>query len=500
MEISFENKSVRAYREISHQVKRVQESAESVVPDTNDDIGKIATVQSWALLKSKDLTGRGVTVTGELNAVLLYITENEGAVSFVRLTKSFEMEYEMGETDPETVAQINLAVTNTEARVLNPRKVSVTMELTGELSCYRPETVAVETLLPDEAAGQLHLKQETAEAVVTNAVCEKTFAVNEQFTFPAGKPVPAQLVSQTADFCVTETELVGSRIILKGTVNLAVCALSNEVNYPVRTEFSAPFSQLVDIGEESMDGCSAVVQLTSAYYDLIETISGEKALDAELHAVVQMVSRRKQSVRYVSDAYSNRMPAQCSVQSGQICTAADLLRAKLSADERVSIGEDCADVLSVFSSLSQLSASRTKVSAAVTLDVLYRSKAGGLAAARRSVSLEAECLAPPSRLLSGRISDLYLRPDGDTIDCHVSVDLSYLSSASQELGRVMSVTLDEETVCDLTELPALTLVRASQESLWELAKRYHSSVERIGAVNDLSTGSAGRLLLIPRER
>ena len=500
MEISFENKAIGAYREVAHQVKRIQESAESVVPDTNDDIGKIASVQTSVLLKSKDLTGRGVMVTGEFNAVLLYITESEGAVSFVRLTKSFEMEFEIADIDADTMAQINLTVTNTEARIVNPRKVSVTVELAGELSCYRNETINVETALPEAGRQGLHLKYETAEAVIANAVSEKTFAVNDQFVFPGGKPSPSQLVSQQADFTVNETESIGSRIILKGSLNLAVCYLSKEVNYPVRTEFSSPFSQIVDIGEEVTDSCSAMIELTSAYYDLIETISGEKAMDAELHAVVQVVSRRKQSVRSVSDAYSNLMPAQCSVQGSQISTVADMLRSKLSADERVNIADDCADVLSVFTSVSQVSASQGKLSASVSMDVVYRTKSGGLSSARRLISLEGECLAPPSRLISSRLSDVYLRPDGSAIDCHLSVDVSYQSSASMELARVASVNLDEEAAYDLSELPTVTLVRTDQETLWELAKRYHSSIESISSMNDLSDGVGGKLLLIPKER
>lgn len=499
MEINFEHKSTGAYREVSHQIKRVQESAESVVPDTNDDIGRIASVQSSVLLKSKDVTGRGVTVTGEITTALLYITESESGVAALRLTKSFEMEYELGEVDADTVAQIHLAVTNTEARVLNPRKVSVTVELSGELSCYRPESIRVETALPAEAERDLHLKVETAEAVVVKAVCEKTFAVNEQYVFPGGKPVPAQLVFQRSEFCVTDTESVGSRMILRGELHLTVGYLSNEAAYPLTAEFTSPFSQIVDLGEEELDGCSAVIELTSAYYDLIETINGEKALDAELHAVVQLAARRRQSVSYVSDAYSNRMPAQCSVQGGQISTEAQLLRSRLSAAERLEISEDCEDVLCVFSGVSQAAAAPGKLSASVALDIVYRSREGSLSCARRLVNLEGEGPAGPARLLSARLSEAALRPEGGALDCRLAVELSCLSGASAELARVESVSLDEEAAYDLSRFPTVTLVRVGQESLWELAKRYHSSVESIQALNDLTEGLAGRLLLVPKE-
>ena len=46
--------------------------------------------------------------------------------------------------------------------------------------------------------------------------------------------------------------------------------------------------------------------------------------------------------------------------------------------------------------------------------------------------------------------------------------------------------------------PTVTLVRVERESLWELAKTYHSSVEQIRAMNELDEDFSGRLLLIPK--
>lgn len=499
MEIGFENKVVNTYREISHQVKRIQESAESVVPDVNDDIGRIASIQTSVLLKSKDLNSHGVTVTGEASAVLLYITEGDSSVSYVRVTKSFTMDYEIGEIEADVVSQINLQVTNAEARVLNPRKVSVTLELAGELSCYRPEAMNVETLIPEGKCEGLHARFEETEAIIANAVCEKTFAVNEQYSFPGGKPVPAQLVSQNVDFCISEKQHIGSKIIIKGTVDISVCYLSNEVNYPLSVNFSSPFSQIIDTGEENMDNCTAMIELTSAFYEMIETINGEKAMDAELHAVVQIVSRCKRTVRYISDAYSNAMPAKCSVQASQINIISNVLRAKLSSDERINIADDCNDVLSVFAAVSQISTTDGKLSASVSLDVFYRTKDGSLSAAKRQINMEGEFMEAPARIIHTRLSDIYLRPDGAAIDSHLSVEISYQSCTNMELSRVTAVSLDEENSYDQTAFPTVTLVRTDSESIWELAKRYHSSTEGIGALNNLEDGISGKLLLVPKE-
>lgn len=496
MEINFENKSVGAYREIFHQIKRIQESAESVVPDTNDDIGRVASVQTSVLLKSKELTSRGVSVTGEICAALLYITEGENAVSFVRLNKSFELEYEMGEMEGDIRAQIALSVTNCEARVINPRKVSVTVELAGELSCYRQETVSVETLLPEDGCEGLHAKFETVEAVIVNAACEKTFALNEQFTIPQEKPVPAQIISQRAGFCVSETQHVGTKAIIKGSLELELCYLAAEGNYPVTTAFSTPFSQIMDTGEEEMDSCSVMIELTSAYYELIDTINGDKALDAEIHAVLQLVSRRRREVSFISDAYSNFTSASCVSQSSQLTLSSGMETLRLGKEERISVSEDCADVLCVLGTLSQQTAGAGKCSASVALDIIYRTLSGSLSAVRRVISLESDCQDQPMRIIASRLTGLYLRPNGGEIDGRINAELYCHSCRSTEITRLSAVALSEEETVDWAALPTVTLVRSDGESLWELAKRYHSCESSIAAMNPDNTDS---MLLIPKE-
>lgn len=498
MEISFKNKMVNTYREISHQTKRIQETAESVVPDTNDDICKIASVQTAVLLKSKDVTSRGVIVTGELTAALIYITEGERNVSYVRLTKPFSMEYDLGDIDADALAQIKLSIQNSESRVLNPRKVSVTFDVMGEMSCYRQENMIVQTQLPDDAPEGLHARFENVEVVAANAVMEKTFAINEQFVFPGGKPKPGQLVMQSVDFAMGETQLIGSKVIIKGNVNLAVCYLSGEVNYPIRAEFSTPFSQIIDTGEEDMDNCNAIISLTSCYCDIVDTINGDKALDAEIHAVLQIVCHTKQSVNYVSDVYSNIMPTHYAAQTRQLGTASASQQVKLSANERVNVVEDCADVLSVFTSVSQAAVLPDKISACVTLDIVYRTVGGTLSAVRRLISIEGTEGAAQSRLTAARLADVYLRPDGANIDAHLSVEMSYQTLSAIEIRRVEAVTLDEDAPYDFASLPAVTLVRVEDETLWELAKTYHSSEERIKQMNTPESDDRAPLVLIPK--
>ena len=219
----------------------------------------------------------------------------------------------------------------------------------------------------------------------TDAVCEKTFAVNEQFSFPGGKPKPSRLVSSRAEFVVSDSQLIGTKVIVKGSAELAVCYLSDEVNYPVRTEFCTPFSQIIiDIGEECMDSCCTSIELTGAYFDIIDTVNGDKGARRGASCCDAAVCRSRKRMTYIADAYSNLMPAECRRQSCRYDAGREVQKLKLAADERISIVEDCADVLSAFVSVAHISQEQTKISAAVNVDVVYRSSQGQLAAVRRA--------------------------------------------------------------------------------------------------------------------
>ena len=499
MEIKFENKVLGSYREVFHQLRQIQENAETVVPDTNDDIGRIASVHTSVLLKSKDISGKGVSVSGEAGAVLLYITENGNSVSYLKIAKPFSLEYEISDLEADTVPQINLRISNAEARILNPRKVSVTFEIAAELSCYRPVLTEVETKLPEGCGPGIHAKYESIELELPNAVCEKTFALNEQYIFPSGKPLPSELVFQTADFCIDESQHIGSKIIIKGRVNTEVCYLSQDTNYPVRTEFSTGFSQIIDTGEEEMDSCTAVICLTSVYCELIDTINSEKALDCELHALIQVVSRCRRRINYISDAYSNIMPAECTVKSSQISEVSGMLSTKMNADELVSVSDDFSDVLSVFASLTQVSALRSGFSAGVCFDIIYMGKDGLMSCARRIVNLEQNCAEINARVMNCSMEDMDIRPEGGELRCRLSLNICYQSSRVRELSRVTELELNEDERYDVSACPAVSLVHRDNEELWELAKSYHSSIESIEKMNSAGENEGKNLLLIPRE-
>ncbi len=494
MEINFESREISAYREYNCQSKRAQESMECVVPDTDADIEKIASVQSTVFLKSKDLSTRGILVTGELSASVLYIRDGQAGLSFLRLKKPFSLEFETDCPESETLAQVGLLIQACDVRVVNPRKIALTFEIEGMLSCYRAERLRAETTLPENAPA-LHVKTGQRTLVLPNAVCEKSAAVNEQFVFPP-ESKPERLVAERTDLQVSDCQLIGSKIIVKGSAETSITALTEEGELLTCT-FASPFSQIVDVGVESMSDCTVRTEITGAYYNLIDTIKGEKALDQEVHAVLQLKCSDRLEIRGITDVYSNLCPVELVRRTETYEPVSGVRTVTLRTREQVSLMETCGELLQTAASPIRVVPQGGKLSAAVNLDFLYRLPDGRLSAARRTISLEHTSDSDRIRILRASPVQVTAQAEGESMDCTVALSLDCISGETVVLDHVIGVVLEEEKAYEQETLPTLTLVRRGEESLWSLAKRYHSSEEKIRELNE-EAETTTRMLLIPK--
>ena len=499
MEIQFAHKTIATYESFSQQSRRVQVEMEAVVPDVNEDVGRIVSVRSDVHLKSKDAFSGRITVSGELQAVVIYITEGEDQVSAVKLAKSFELDYEEEDFDQETISQITLRVLNTETRVLNPRKLSLTAELVGELSAYRESRSLVETRPEAEQEESLYVKEDQVRACFTDLVTEKTFALNEQLLFETGKPTPKQLLAENVSFRCSDPQQVGSRLILKGSAEIEVWYLAEELAYPQSVHFSLPFSQIADAGEAIFDFGQMLPVLTSSYFDLTDTISGEKALEVELHALMQLRGYCVQNLSYVSDAYSNRAPVEAMREKRRVLSGVHVHTELLNSTEAIPIGDDCAEILCTFAQVSQSSCAEGSLTLTLQLEILYATREGSLSCVKRSLNLSKAFPQSTDRMLSAQIRELDLMLDGDKAAVRVSAELQLESGEEREIEMLSTVELDLDEPYDVEAYPTLSLVRVDQESLWDLAKAFHSSIEAIEAMNELRGPLEGRILLVPKQ-
>ena len=412
------------------------------------------------------------------------------------MKKPFTLEYEIPDLQSETLTQVVLLIQGTDVRMINPRKLSVMFDVEGNLSCYRSEKLCVEVQPSEEVSG-LHTRIEERRLTLPNAICEKSVSINEQFAFPPEETPPTRLISERSELIISDCQLIGSRVIVKGTVQIAACTLYDGDISPAVREFTAPFSQIVDVGVESISCCVVKPEITGAYFDLVDTISGGKALDVELHAVLQLMCGDRQDILLVTDAYSNLMPSELvsTRREYRLCSAVQ--RIKVQTQEKVSLMEPCGELLHVFSSAGRITQEADKIGISVNLDLLYLNRENRLTSARRTIVTGLETDGVKLRALYVRPVQVTASGEGESLDADVILEIGCLREEKAELNSVSAVVLDEEQPYTQSGFPTLTLVRRDKESIWSLAKRYHSSEDMIRQCNE-DAENTKHMLLIPK--
>ncbi len=480
MDIHFQETVVPVYRELARIAKSVPVAMESVVPDTKEDIGRILSVLPEIYLKGKEIRTHGVYAEFEVLATVLYVNDKEDAVRHFKISQPVKLEYELPAAEESSSIHLNLTGASAQARAVNPRKVSVDLEIGLEILLSREDTIVISQSLPENCSAPVHILEREAAVTLPSCVCEKILSVNEQLVFSSDAKRPSELICWKTTYRVRDREAVGGRLLVKGQAELTVDYEPEGSEIPCRKTFSVPFSQLIDLGEAEADDAELWIVPTSDYLELIDTIDGQKLLCAELHAVTQVRSRKKQSIRYIIDAYSNRMPCECHTADFSMTEQIKRSSFSMSGKETIELPEGTEELISVYPAVNSPSPAHS----AVVLDLLCRSRDGTLSVMRRTVALEADAEAPENAaILPLALEEPSIRAEGRDLSVQLRAEGELNEQKQISLQCVTSLSLDEEGLIDEASYPSLTAVWAETESVWELAKQYHSSPEAIEAWN-----------------
>ncbi len=464
---------------------------EAVVPDNREDAGRVIWAKGYVLLKGKEPGAHSCSFLGEVNASVLYETE-AGTLDVLRLRKEFTWNAETGNSDSDALPQITWWITALEPKLLNPRKIGVSMELRGLIRGFTRDSFALAPELKQEKEMGLHFLTREQNTLLLREVKEKAFSLREQLPLQAGQPAPVNIEGEQIRFVSLESEQLGENHIIKGEAELQIWGLDGQ-GLPVSCSFQLPFSQLIELGNLKLSQVQLSVQASSLYLDWREGLNGERSLDAEVHAVLQLRAYEALVTETVEDAYSTRM--LCALHTEQRSWICSLERenGSLLAEESLAVPEDVQELLSWEAILGPLERNREGCEQTAVFRLLVRRGDGTLDGISRSARLRGDAVAESMLCTESSLDVCSLELSDGKLQVHAAASFPGELMVSKPQSLVTALDLDEEHVWDPAKLPSISLVRRGGESLWDLAKAYRSSVETIQAYNE----EGSDLLLIP---
>lgn len=496
----------------AEQILTQEETAETIVPDYCPDIARIIDTEGKVFLHSRDLHDGKAEVSGTVRVTVLYTSEGEGGIRTLEFAMPFS-----AETDAKAMPDCVILCASTEtefleARILNSRKIFTRCKLVTKLTGYRKAPLCFCTDVEAEPEACIEKRQEPQHTTVLTHIIEKDFTFSDEMNLSPGKDGAAEILTNRVISTVTETKIVGNKLILKGVFNVCLLYRSAEGTC-CSASGELPFSQIIEV-EDAAENSNVVVQLQLTGTDIqvgnaADQEGRQVAVTLYLHAIALL--REEQELMLLSDLYSTAYDLDYEASPLLLTEYSGLMTQRQMVREILEIGVVANSILSLHVQCSNVSVSRdgkdTQLHTGATVRALYLDEGDVPLVAERCIDVSCQMDLPEDCHVTARAAcpeDVQGTLGDKGIEVRFPVEFQVQTSSRKKKVCISSAKIASDTPKDLSGAPSLVLrAMGKGENLWSLAKRYNTTISAILAANgmeDENSTPTEKLLLIPRKR
>lgn len=489
------------------------------IPDNMPDAGMI--IQEKGSIEIGDVrveAGR-VKVKGALNFSVLYMEEGpESGLHSVQGQIPFEEMMNVEDAKDGDSLQLKWMLEDVSSALINSRKLSVKTIVTLELAVE--ELFDVEVPVEVEDADTVQVKTSHLSTAGLAVRKKDTCRIKDEIILPANKPNIRQLLWQDVTMQGTELRLGEGEILVKGELLVFALYEGEEENGKAYwLEQAIPFSSHVDVSgcQEGMLG-NLGVMLSHSDLELKPDYDGELRvlnLDAVLELDIQIYEEEHLSM--ICDLYSpvrelELITAPTVYESLLVCNAS-----KCRVADRMKTGNPEVQILQICHSRGEVKVDESTITAdgllvegVISIQVLYVTSDDNhpFLCLKGVVPFEHLVEAPGIEKDSiyylqtslEQLSVTMVNSGELEVKAAVLVNTLVLNRISmQHISGVEERPLDMDAV---KGLPGFLIYTAQPaDTLWDIAKAYHTTVDWICQLNELGTDQIrqGQKLLLVKQ-
>ena len=503
MELELNRTHLTGYKCILDTTVFQEETLETIVSDANPDILRIVDTRGKVFLKGKAISDGRAALTGSARLAVLYLPDSGTGLCQMEINVPFQMTVEDLRIKTGYMVTALPRICLADTRTINPRKVVIRVEIAAGVKVY---SVNSETLCTSVRAGEGALEQRTQTHRINciTAVQEKQVSLEEDLLIPAGRPLAEEVMDSRVLLSCLDQKIIGNKLILKGEV--AIQMLYRTANGGLdRSDFTLPFSQIVEVSSVEAEGnCWVELALSAAEF----LLGGDgRTISASLSMWIQMIVQEEREVELLVDAYSTScaVKAECTTHEYQMLQTERIGRQGVR--ESIETGMQMKSAIDTYCQIGRVEQQRRgdqlQITAQVAVTVLCLTENHEYCAVSRRLEVSCAVDVPRESICqnSCRCSDISASPTVEGVEVRFQLEFPYISLVSVRAEVVRDITVD--MMGENLHKPSIVLrITEEGESLWDVAKRYGTTVSDIIKANNLENEQprGGTLLLIPRKR
>ncbi len=496
MELPFEKTVCRYWKQKLYTLVNREETQELKIPESMPDVGRIISSWGQVILRGKDWRDRGVGVSGGVMVWILYSPEDGGALQRLESWIPFQARADFPEPADDGVIRVETFLRSVDVRATSSRRLMIRMGVGLLIQAMVPHEMELFNLgdLPED----LETKVDRYPFNLTREAGEKSFLMDEDLNLPERMPAVEQLVYYRMEPEILEQKVLGSKAAFRGMGDLHVLYIDPDGRLNSH-DFQVPFAQYVDLDGEYEDDAEISTLLCVTSLELDPEPDGSLRFKCGL--VSQHIINSREQVELLQDCYSPVREVLMEKQLVSVHAWLDQQTRRLDLSGSVPGGEGQPVDLIFFpdppdvkrpSGAADVEQGGTFQTLMMDADGQYNSRS---ARSGQHVHLDTEC---DTVCFTSGTGSVGMRQEGASWRTDTQVVLDLKSLCARPMEMVTGIKLGEERTPDPERPSVIIRSRRPQETLWDLAKRYGSTVGAIRKMNKLEGDpEEDRLLLIP---
>lgn len=477
------------------------------LPDYYPEVSKILKCITEINILTRQVKDKRAEIGGQAVITLVYSDPDNSINSFVHncpFTKSFQVD---GAADGSFIS-VTSKTGLINSKAVAPRKIEVHGSFNMSLEII---TLEKQKVLSDAECDGLYTKNRDFKYAEPFEPISKSVFVEDEISLPENKPPVAKIIRSNALASLSECKTVGNKAVVKGNVEISILYCPSGTVRPVLINEQRGFSQIVECeGLDETSVCNCIAKAVSLELHPKTSVDGEvRNIGFECRVVVDIFPFKESEGSFVTDAFSKTNPVDIETVTVSAENMIDCIDENYVLKKSMDFSDGTlSEIFDLwcrsFVDYTTCDGNDILVKGTVSIWLIGSDSDNVPCLFERSVDFEyryalentGEMRCKPEVSVS---AVNYSQNSNGGVDIAVELNVKATVFSKSDITALCKITETEGTLAGKDDETAVTLYFAEGETVWNIAKKYLASPQRICELNDIENDDTEckKMLLIP---
>ncbi len=493
------------------------------LPDYCPDIQKILKCRVVPNITSRNISGDRLNVEGSAIIRIIYLNSENKTVRCCENSTPFSVSADIKNTPENGIALTFAKSEYVNCRAVSPRKVDIHGALSVCFKIYNKSSKQISCFVTGKDIQQ---KIDTVPTDVLTGIGQQQFSLNEvldienfsdqnsQNNKSGGISSPEIIMNSDVTLTLNDYKVMPNKVVVKGEAVLKILYMDDLSTGNLETvEYTIPVSQIVDVPGADENSKYVLMGEVLSHEEQIQTGNSDvkNMISSEIKIAATVMAYQEKEIGVVSDVYSTESDLAVHKETIELAHLKNILNEDYSQKSSVDISETNAlKIIDVWPELPIVSTSQEgsglKFKVKINLCILAINSDNVPFYIERITEFTQEKTIDDSigklnvsaNLVPSSIG-YSLSPDG-VLNVKINGVISGTVFEFSEIDMITSVESDESQPKNKQDDVILTVYYADEgENLWDIARKYYTSVDAIKQENNISEDTVIKkgMILIP---